>query len=185
MLRSLPLSRTSALSLTVILSTLALFATGATFAVWTGNGVATGTVTAADLEIEVGSATTPGTVSFLSGTGCPGPILPGTTCTANVTVKNTGTLYLVIGTPILSVAIANIEGACTTLPADLADWDYGAGIYTYEGLDTVLSPTLVAQNDDSAFFEVSVTLRSDAATGCQGSQITVTVTVNASETPPA
>ena len=166
---SLPLSRTTVLSLVTICATVALFATGATFAI-TSSDSAAGTVTAASASITVDGTGTGGSISFATGTNCPGALNPGDTCGPDtITVTNVSAQVLTLTGPTHTITVTdtvNPTGCNNTTDT----W-----VVTTTPLGTsTLNPA------GTTTFQVSVRLQPLAHAGCQGETATVTVTVNSS-----
>lgn len=172
MVRSIFMNRSILMSIAVIGAAIALVGGGGAFSAFSDTDIESGAVTAGNVDINVnGEGPVSAGLAFGGGAGCPGPIAPGVSCTATATVTNTGSLPVTLGVPALTPAITTPgEGACSAI----ADWTVSAGAYAPDG-----TLTAAGGGDVTATSVITATLDADAADGCQGAVLTVTVSVTA------
>ena len=172
----LSLPRTVFFSVAIIAGALSLVAATSTLAAFTAEDSDTGTVTAGTVSLSVEGAGAPGLVFLPGALDCPDPMAPGDSCVASVTVTNTGSLSVTLAAATATVTDVSV-GGCTAN----TDFTASAGAYTFESPgDSILSSTTADAADDSATYEVTVTLIADPADACQGATATVSTTASGS-----
>ena len=150
----------------LIIGAVAAMVGGASFSAFTDQESASGTVTAGTVQVGL-TPTGSGSLTW-TGTGCPGPIGTGDTCTSTVDVDYTGNLAATMDL----VLTDNDAAGCFNVSGT---WTADDGTPTGAALDQ----TGVTAEDGTV--SVSVQLAPSAPNSCQGASVDVTLTVTTTE----